>query len=123
MEQQNQYAPMSENAQMPPAQTPKKSLKKLGIILIIAPFAGLIATLILYAVSSFILQAIIAGSTPEVTNGLVELSTQPSIGLSIARIVNAVLGFFGLLCVFGIFTAFPAGIILLIVEAVRKNKA
>ncbi len=123
MDQQNQYAPMPEPGQVQPTLPPKKALKKLGLILIIAPFAGLIAILILYAVTSFILQAFMAGSGPEVVNGVVELSTQPSLGLTIGKIITAVLGFLGIICVLGIFTAFPAGIILLIIEAVRKNKS
>jgi len=123
MDQPNQYTPMPEAGQAQPTLPPKKSFKKLGLILIIAPFAGLLAVLILYAVATFILNAIIAGSSPDVVNGVAELSTQPSLGFTVARIINAVLGLLGIVCVLGIFTAFPAGIILLIIEAARKNKA
>ncbi|MCX6744236.1 MAG: hypothetical protein NTX82_01795 [Candidatus Parcubacteria bacterium] len=123
MDQQSQYVPMPEAGQVQPTLPPKKALKKLGLILIIAPFAGLIAILLLYAIITFILQAIIAGSTPDVVNGVAELTAQPSLGLAVAKIVNVVLGVLGIICVLGIFTAFPAGIILLIIEAARKNKA
>lgn len=123
MDQQNQYAPMPEAGQVQPTLPPKKSLNKLGLILIIAPFATLIGVIILYAIVSFIMGAIMTAGDSGITNQTIELAQRPSAGLVVAQIINAFLGLIGLLAIVGIFTAFPAGIILLIIEAVRKNKA
>jgi len=84
--------------------------KKLGLFLLIAPFALLFFILIAYAVSNFAFRA----HPPEVSTQLssVEVAThaEPDVRSAVANILNVVLGLAGLLAVIGIFVGVPLGI-------------
>lgn len=121
---QQPQMPIQPTPQMPtpPApMKPAKSRKKLALFLMIAPFAGLIGTIILYAVIAFVMNVMMSATDSGLTNQTLGLAQQPSTGMSIALIINAILGLVGLLSTIGIFTAFPAGVILLILDS-KKNK-
>ena len=74
--------------------TSAKNRKK-GLFFLIAPFAGLVLILTCWAITSFVLSRLLAGSSPS------------SDTTTIANIVNIALGFLGILCVIGI----PVGLI------------
>jgi len=87
---------------------PKKG-KKLAIFLIVGPIVGLILILIAWSVISFVLSATVTSGPQSMTITL--------------SIVNAILGFLGIICVLGIIIATPAGVILLLIKSTKKNYA
>jgi hypothetical protein len=81
---------------------------KVGLGLIIGPFAGLVLVLVAYAITAFVVQGKIAAGA--VYDSLVTF-----------QLINVALGFIGVLCVLGIMLAVPIGIIML-VSSNRKGK-
>jgi len=96
MEQQTNLSTGQASGQ--PAYVVSKRNKKIGLFLLIGPFVGLIATLTIYAIVSFVISSSGAG-------------TETS--LVAAQIIRAVLGLFGIVCVIGIMVGIPLGIIFL----------
>jgi hypothetical protein len=76
----------------------KEIKKKIGLFLLIGPFVGLIAILVIYAFAAFIINS--AGVGAET----------PSIA---ANIINVILGFLGIICVIGILAGIPLDILYL----------
>lgn len=99
--------------QVPPST--KKSNLKVAKFLMIAPFAGLIGVLVLFAVANFIMNSLLAGSSDDLVSGVTGLAQQSS-GLVVFQIINAVLGLLGVLSVLGVIIAFPMGLIIWITE-------
>lgn len=97
MEQQTNLSTGQSSGQ--PVYVVSKRNKKIGLFLLIGPFVGLIAVLMIYAIVAFIINSA-AGAGAE----------SPSIA---ANIINVVLGFLGIICVIGILVGIPLGIIYL----------
>jgi len=94
MEQETNFSTQQSSGQ--PAVVLSKNIK-IGIFLLIGPFVGLIATLIIFAIVSFV------------------LISAESETLNIASlIVELILSFIGVICVIGIIIGIPFGIIYLI---------
>lgn len=74
--------------------------RKLGWFLLITPIPGLMLTLALYAIVSFVVSSIAVGADAPVLVG-------------IGALINVLLGFLGILCVLGILIGMPVGLILL----------
>lgn len=88
--------------------------KKIGIFLIIAPFAGLVGILVLFAVTSFVLSSMAADSSTVATN-----TTQALNGVRTAgRIINVLLSSLGIIFVAWIFIGVPIGILYLRKKAI-----
>lgn len=72
--------------------------KKIGLFLLIGPFVGLIAILIIYTIVAFVINS--SGTGAETS-------------LVIARIINVILGLLGIICVVGIIVGIPLSILFL----------
>lgn len=96
MEQQTNLSPGQSSGQ--PVHVVSQRNKKIGLFLLIGPFVGLIAVLMIYAIVSFVVGS--AGADPE----------SSSIATNLIRII---LGFLGIICVIGILVGIPLGIIYL----------
>lgn len=77
------------------------SKKNIGLFLLIAPLPGLMATLSLYAISSFVFTSMAVSSGSQ---GM----------LMVGQIVNVVLGLLGTICVLGIILGMPLGLAILL---------
>lgn len=96
MEQETNFSTQQPSGQ-PVAVVPSKN-KKIGLFLLIGPFVGLIITLLLYGIATFILTG---GSAPADSSSIA------------ARIISVILGFVGIVCVIGILVGIPLGIMFL----------
>ena len=96
MEQKTNFSTQQPSGQ-PVAAVSSKN-KKIGLFLLIGPFVGLIATLVIFGIISFALNS--AGATTE----------SPSV---VSAIIRVILGFVGIVCVIGILVGIPLGIIYL----------
>ena len=96
MEQQTNLSTGQASGQ--PVYVVSKRNKKIGLFLLIGPFVGLIAILIIYAIVAFVISS--SGTGTETS-------------LVIARIINVILGLLGIVCVIGIIVGIPLGILFL----------
>jgi hypothetical protein len=96
MEQETNFSTQQLSGQ--PVATVSSKNKKIALFLLIGPFVGLIATLAIYGITNFIL------------NSTTTTTETPNIAASIIKLV---LGFVGIICVFGILTGIPLSIIYL----------
>jgi len=97
MEQQTNLSTGQASGQ--PIYVVSKRNKKIGLFLLIGPFVGLIAVLMIYAIVTFVINAS-AGTGAE----------SPSIA---ASLINVILGFLGIICVIGILVGIPLSIVFL----------
>lgn len=97
MEQQTNL-PTGQASGQPVYVVPHRN-KKIGLFLLIGPFVGLIAVLMIYAIVAFTINSI-AGAGAE----------SPSIA---ANIIKVVLGLLGIICIIGILVGIPLGIVFL----------
>ena len=86
----------------------KTSRKNIGWILLIIPIPGLMATLALYAISSFVFTALAVGAS---SGGLMMLGT----------LINVLLGFLGIVFVLGIIVGMPLGLVLLMTSKPEQS--
>ncbi|MFH1712142.1 MAG: hypothetical protein ABH846_02815, partial [Patescibacteria group bacterium] len=84
--------------------------KILGIILIAAPVPGLVIVLAAYAISSFVISNIIAGSGGS------------DLLFLIGNLIRVTLSFLGLICVAGIIVGVPTGMVLLVTSGESDDK-
>ena len=96
MEQQTNLSTGQSSGQ--PVYVVSQRNKKIGLFLLIGPFVGLIAVLVIYAIVSFIVSS--AGAD----------TASPSIA---ANVIRVILGFLGIISVIGILVGIPLGIIYL----------
>ncbi len=96
MEQETNFSTQRPSGQ--PVAVVSSKNKKIGLFLLIGPFVGLIATLLIYSIVSFILNS--AGATTETPNVA-------------SAIIMVILGFVGIICIIGILVGIPLGIIYL----------
>src|SRR3989338_2618991 len=96
MEQQTNLSTGQSSGQ--PVYVVSQRNKKIGLFLLVGPFVGLIAVLMIYAIAAFIISS--AGADTQ----------SPSIA---ANIIRVILGFLGIICVIGILVGIPLGIIYL----------
>lgn len=73
--------------------------KKIGLFLLIGPFVGLFAIVMIYAILAFVINTSVGFGTESL--------------YIVAKIINVILGLFGIICVGGIFIGIPLGIIYL----------
>ncbi len=89
--------------------------KKIGLWLLIGPWAGLIGIMVAWAIVSFVISSVVASSpaSSDVVNSGAAALGSGDVRTTVARIVNVALGFFGILCVVGIIAGIPLGIMFL----------
>lgn len=97
MEQQTNLSTGQASGQ--PTYVVSQRNKKIGLFLLIGPFVGLIAILVIYAIVAFVINASVGAG-----------AESPSI---VANIINVILGLLGIICVIGILVGIPLGIIYL----------
>ena len=96
MEQQTNL--FAEQSPVQPVYAVSQRNKKIGLFLLIGPFVGLMTILIIYAIVAFIV-------------GFAESGAEsPSMA---GNIINAILGFLGIICIVGVLVGTPLGIIYL----------
>jgi uncharacterized protein with PQ loop repeat len=98
MEQQTNLSTGQASSGQPVYVISKRN-KKIGLFLLIGPFVGIIAVLMIYVIVAFVINAS-AGAVSE----------SPSI---VVNIINVILGFLGIICVIGILVGIPLGIVFL----------
>ena len=99
--------------------------KFLGLLFLIGPFAGLILTLVAYAVVAFVIANVEPGVASQgglpIEAGVME--PEPELRVVVGSIINMILGLLGLICVVGIIVGIPLGIIFLTKKELPQGTA